>query len=497
MMKRCVGIVISVIFGVIICGCGISAGAEPVASGSCGDNATWSYDDSTATLTISGTGDMLDFCFADTEYAERVTAIVVEEGITAICENAFLECYNITDVCLPDTLVTIGACAFYDCQSLTEVSIPNGVCSIIEGAFRNCIALEKINIPDSVTKISPSTFYNCTGLKHIDIPDSVTAIEDYAFQSSGLVELTVPENVESIGQYAFYDTEIEDLNIFAKSLNVKAYAFGNTNLIVVNTNSIKNWCGYVFYNSSSNPIYVSHNLYLNGQLITDLVVPEGVTQIKASNFYSCQNIETILFPTTLETIASNAFRRCSGLKTVTFRAEASNISSGSFKGCFALKDVYYNGTEESYNAAIFTNPFEDDTVIHFAKQHEHQYVCTVVAPTCKDVGYTIYRCESCGDSYITDYTDKLSHDYLVTTGVPTCTTEGYTRYSCGNCDTVIDEYYEMLPHFYKFVGCSDEFFAISAPIAEKPMPAIGTICRILMIISVLMWCEERIVCTWT
>lgn len=121
-----------------------------------------------------------------------------------------------------------------------EIYIPDSVSIIDDGAFDNCISLKKIHLSNILAGISPYTFFNCVNLMHIDIPDSVTTIGDYAF--------------------------------------------GNTILSYVNTNSIENWCGYSFYSSNSNPIYTSHKLYLNGELITDLVIPESVTVVNAAAF---------------------------------------------------------------------------------------------------------------------------------------------------------------------------------------------------------------------
>ena len=65
------------------------------------------------------------------------------------------------------------------------------------------------------------------------------------------------------------------------------------------------------------------------------------------------------------------------------------------------------------------------------------------------MGYTTYTCVDCGDTYVSDYTDKIPHNYEAVITEPTCTTMGYTTYTCRDCgDTYVSDYTEELPHNY-------------------------------------------------
>ena len=80
----------------------------------------------------------------------------------------------------------------------------------------------------------------------------------------------------------------------------------------------------------------------------------------------------------------------------------------------------------------------------------HHYDSEVIAPTCTSMGYTVYTCRDCGDTYTGDYTDKAEHDYNTVATAPTCTSHGYTTYSCKNCDDeYVSDYTEKLAHNYK------------------------------------------------
>ena len=80
----------------------------------------------------------------------------------------------------------------------------------------------------------------------------------------------------------------------------------------------------------------------------------------------------------------------------------------------------------------------------------HSYSENVVKPTCTEMGYTIFECKDCKDTYNGDYTDKIAHDYKKTVTAPSCTAMGHTTYTCKNCDDeFISDYTDKLSHNYK------------------------------------------------
>ena len=119
---------------------------KDITDNKCGDNATWSFDDSTGTLTISGTGDMYDYnnLYGDEiegsdfapwyDFIDKIESVVIEDGITYISEG-FLGCYNLTSLTIPNSVTSIGYMAFRGCTSLKSVTIPKTVTEIKEHAF--------------------------------------------------------------------------------------------------------------------------------------------------------------------------------------------------------------------------------------------------------------------------------------------------------------------------------------------------------------------------
>ena len=134
-----------------------------------------------------------------------LTSVTIPDSVTTIGVGAFCECSSLTSVTIPDSVTTIGVLAFVRCYSLTSVTIPNSVTTIGGGAFYCCYSLTSITIPDSVTTIGSDAFNSCSSLTSVTIPDSVTTIGEWAFYNcSSLTSVTIPDSVTTIGDYAFY-----------------------------------------------------------------------------------------------------------------------------------------------------------------------------------------------------------------------------------------------------------------------------------------------------
>lgn len=142
------------------------------------------------------------------KYEDDWYKIVYDDSITYINwvndENTRLLGSKMTEIYLPNSVVSIQWGAFHGCFSLTSIVIPDSVTSIGSEAFRRCTALTSITIPNNVTKFEDNVFYSCTSLNSIVIPNNVTSIGRFAFyECSSLTSIVIPNNVTSIGERAF------------------------------------------------------------------------------------------------------------------------------------------------------------------------------------------------------------------------------------------------------------------------------------------------------
>lgn len=117
-------------------------------------------------------------------------------------------------------------------------------------------------------------------------------------------------------------------------------------LTSVNIKDIAAWCKIdIDYESGagghyeSNPLYYANNLYLNGEKVTELVIPNSVTCIRGATFYGCTSLTSVTFGNNLTRIEQAAFRYCSGLTSIEIPNTMSNIEKYTFSDCSGLTSV--------------------------------------------------------------------------------------------------------------------------------------------------------------
>ena len=288
--------------------------------------------------------------------------VTLPEGVTTIGEYAFSDCSSLTSITIPEGVTTIGGSAFSGCSSLTGITIPKSVTAIGDDAFYGCSSLSSITIPEGVTTIGGSAFSYCSSLTSITIPEGVTTISGSAFSGcSNLSSITIPEGVTTIGRSAFQRcSSLTSITIpeGVTAIDINAFDWCDS-LKDVYITDLAAWCSIAFGNEKANPLYKAENLYLNGELVETLEIPEGVTMIRQGLFRNAACIRRVALPKSLKGVLANAFY-----------------------GCKKIQEVFYAGSEAEWNAlpiATGNDPLKNATIYFNSTIDDYYCRITVVA----------------------------------------------------------------------------------------------------------------------
>ena len=217
------------------------------------DNITWQYDDQTNVLTIKGAGEMTNAPWNDEIDVTKVKKIVIENGITSICDNAFcifteeegmLPYENLQKVEIPESVTEIGVRAFSWAEKLTDVKLPAKLKKLGMISFMGT-GIKEITIPKTLTKWERTAFANCPDLVNVTIEDGVTKIPDFTFFNTPITQIIVPDSVVCLGEYVFSGcANLEYVDLPRGLVTIGVYAFEDceslTSIDIPNTVKILN-----------------------------------------------------------------------------------------------------------------------------------------------------------------------------------------------------------------------------------------------------------------
>ena len=336
-------------------------------------------------LVIPGeAGRVSDLAFMFCDGVERLT---VQEGVTSLGMYSFWECFSLVHVELPSTLISIEEEAFSECYKLQQVVFKEGLKRIDDYAFYFTRMQEAI-LPSTLERIGYASFaycdslkclvmqggnaamdtyafYGCTSLESVKLSPRQAQVGAYAFYGcKAMTSLDLGESVELISQYAFYGcNHLTQVSFPASVIDVGSTAFSHCNALArVDAASVENWCSITFHSEEANPVTTAHHLFVAGEEVVELVIPEGVTvignhtfrnceglqslsmgngvtEIGTGAFSGCENLQTVMTGDGLRTIGEKAFSVCAKLSTLTLGAALESIGPKAFATCVALTDI--------------------------------------------------------------------------------------------------------------------------------------------------------------
>lgn len=360
-------------------------------SGKCGPSAYWSFDSSTGTLTISGSGAMEDYEYGNEfpwmDYRDSIQTIVIGDQITQIGRNAFpwTACSTIQ---FGKSVRSIGAEAFSGCRNLNgDLTLPDSVQIVGNNAFSECTGLTgTLTLGSSLQTIGAGAFYDCSFSGNLVIPDSVTSIGRYAFYSRPYLRpetqgtLTLGRNLRTIGEFAFLESRYTgSLTIPDSVVEIGERAFyqcENLNGTLTLGRSLRTigkeafyWCAFtgsltipegvaeIADGAFSSLHQFNRDGMFNGTLTLpstlktigaeafaytdfsgELLIPDGVTSIGANAFAKCDGFGgTLSLPDSVKTVGESAFYQCEGFTGLKLSAGLTKIEKLSFAHMYGLR----------------------------------------------------------------------------------------------------------------------------------------------------------------
>ena len=278
---------------------------------------------------------------------EKTVEVTYQGGTYLDSENEYRG-----DIIIPKEVsgyrvVAIGTQAFAACNKITSVTIPSTIKSIGDFAFGGYKIMDAVYITDLVAwlEIEFSTsssnplcraeklYLNGELITDLVIPIGVQEIKTFAFFGAECIKsVTIPNSVTNVGENAFY---------------------GCTGLSAVYINKLSAWCKIDFINDFSNPLFYAENLYINGELLTEIIIPDNVEEIKNYAFFNCASLESITIPSTIISISDRALNGCSRLTSI--NVVEGNSVYDSREGCNAIIETATNTLVTGCKKTIIPN----------------------------------------------------------------------------------------------------------------------------------------------
>lgn len=323
-------------------------------------NVSWDFDPVEATLTLSGKGAMKNYNYDwDYTYTEdnlttapwaslydKITKVVINEGITSVGSYAFLGLKKLTSVEFPVSLTSIGDGAFESCAGLESLNLPVGLQAIGNAAFSKCSSVTTMNIPAGVTELSylfsdVSAAFTMTLTCYGTIPPTLTGgFPYYIWEDAKLIVPYGCTGAYEAAGYKNYFKYIQEMDAPASGTdgNIKWTLNPGTGELLIEKDPSASAGTMNDYEYSSLP-WSESETGIASDCITRITVASGVTSIGIGAFKEFEKVQMVTLPEGLTSIGAAAFSYCGSLKAVTLPSTLTSLGSQAFEYCSSLVSV--------------------------------------------------------------------------------------------------------------------------------------------------------------
>lgn len=344
-------------------------------------------------LDLSHASIINNYAFAGCSSIKFVT---LGKNINEFGKCAFGSCSNLEKVYIEEGLKILGKFAFYDCSSLKSINIPSSIKSIPDATFSECENLVSVELSKGIEEIGYNAFIDCNSFKKVNY---LGTLEDWLnikfetyysnpccyganlyFKNELITDLEIPDNVSCINYNFVGCTSIKSL-VIHENANVLMKAFLDCSSLkeVRYLGPLDKWLDYHNDEKNENLDFsngsLSYALYINNELVEDLVIPQDIIAIWSYAFYGCSSIKSVRMHDDVKLLDELSFNYCINLKEVYLgrNIEYCNLPNV-FKGCTSLTDIYYEGTKSEFesNNIYILNLYEKlpNITIHYEYKFE-------------------------------------------------------------------------------------------------------------------------------
>ena len=387
----------------------------------------------------------------------------IKPGTLTIADSAFYDCTDLTEVIIPNTVVSIGEWAFSYCDGLTGIDIPSSVKSIGYMAFGHSHNLEAINLPDGLTYMGDDVFYNTeyynnednwvndllyfdnflicargSSLQNCTVKEGTLLIASKAFsECRNLKSVTIPDSVRYINSKAFSECEYLT-NVTVSSGNSN---FTSVDGVLFNKNKTELICYPASKTGTSYTVpngvkIIADGAFYSNKNLSSVTVSTGVTKIGAEAFGVCYALNIVIIQNGVQYIGDYAFMYCENMESIQLPDSIISIKESAFYACYSLTDVYYDGAKVNKDKMLIGgyNECLTDAKWHYPACDVHNFIndcdeecdncgfmrsvlhsfefIETVQPTCAEDGYDLYRCADCKKETGDNFKTALGHNYV-------------------------------------------------------------------------------------